>query len=312
MGDPSGIGPQIISKALSSLKDKVRLVIIGDKFVFDKAQNLCRKAPIDNYALTTFIDLANVFQKNFKFGCLSPEYGKASLEYIDKALELIEEGEIDALVTCPVSKEAINKAGFSFSGHTEYLAKKSNTANFAMMLLNQKLKTVLLTRHMAINKICANINKKALINTISLAYEGLRKYFSIESPRLVICGLNPHASDNAIFGNEENRIMKPVIKKLTKTFPGLKGPISADIAIANTIQGKFDCCVTMYHDQALIPLKIFGLYKGVNMTLGLPFIRTSPLHGTAFDIAGTTKANPGSLIEALKLVIQCAQNQKRD
>ena len=311
MGDPSGIGPQITLKAISKFEKLADFIIIGDSFVLNKAAKLLRRSSFIPHP-SCLVDLKNVDHSQFKFGKLKAEYGRASLEYIDKALELIREKKIDALVTCPVSKEAINKAGFSFSGHTEYLAKQSNTTDFAMMLLNQKLKTVLLTRHIAISKVPANINKKALIDTIKITYNGLKSYFSIQSPRLVICGLNPHASDNGVIGNEENEVIKPVINKLKKTFPGLTGPAPADIAIAKTVQGEFDCCIAMYHDQALIPLKILGYNLGVNMTLGLPFIRTSPLHGTAFDIAASRNAKADSLIEAVKLATQCCQNQKKD
>jgi len=311
MGDPSGIGAQIILKALSRLKTNANIVIIGDRFVFEKARQLCALAPTGAGTADLFVDLNNVRREKFKFGRLSKENGKASLEYIDKALELIKDKKIDCLVTCPVSKEAINKSGFAFSGHTEYLAEKSNTADFVMMLLNRKLKTVLLTRHLPVKRVSSHINSNRLLSTITITYKGLKKYFSIKSPRIVICGLNPHASDNGVIGSEENNIIKPAIKKLAKDFPGLTGPVSADIAITKTVRKQFDCCVAMYHDQALIALKLLGYNKGANITLGLPFVRTSPLHGTAFDIAATCKAKPDSLIEAIKLAIKCCQNQKR-
>ncbi|MCX5712649.1 MAG: 4-hydroxythreonine-4-phosphate dehydrogenase PdxA, partial [Candidatus Omnitrophica bacterium] len=207
MGDPSGIGPQIILKALSVLKGLADFVVIGAGFVLNKAAKLLHKSSLVLHP-SSFVDLNNINPSGFKFGKLKPEYGRASLEYIDTALDLINTGELDALVTAPVSKEAINKAGFKFSGHTEYLAKKSRVANFAMMLLNPRLKTVLLTRHIAINRVSANINKKELINTISMTYQGLKQYFSIKHPRLAVCGLNPHASDNGVIGKEENKIIK--------------------------------------------------------------------------------------------------------
>jgi len=311
LGDPAGIGPAIALKAIKKLKGLADFIVIGDKWVLDKIPNSKSQIPKGK-----LIDLDNVPHKNFKFGEVKAEYGRASLDYLDKALELIKNNEIDCLVTCPISKEAINLAGFTgFSGHTEYLAGATNTKHFAMMLLNKKLKISLVTRHIALREVSSQLNRAKLYETIAMTHKSLRELFCIKNPRLIVCGLNPHASDNGLIGKEENRIIKPVLIHLRKRLKGicLDGPQAADVAILKASQKQYDCIIAMYHDQALIPLKISGGYTGVNLTLGLRFVRTSPLHGTAFDIASKPNlANPQSLIEAIRLAVKCTLNQKKD
>jgi len=309
MGDPAGIGPAIIPKAIKKLKGLADFVVIGDKWVFNKTQNSELKA--QNYK---FIDLKNISHKNFSFGKVKAEYGRASVEYLDRALELIANKQIDCLVTCPVSKEAISLAGFNnFSGHTEYLAARTNTKYFAMMLLNKKLRFSLVTRHIPLKDVPSKLDTDKIYKTILLTHRSLKELFLIKNPRIVVCGLNPHASDNGLLGGEENKIIRPALMRLKRIIRNVDGPLSADVAVLKAAQKKYDCIIAMYHDQALIPLKISDTYTGVNLTLGLPFIRTSPLHGTAFDIAAKFNlANPNSLIEAIRLAVICTLNQKKD
>jgi len=306
MGDPSGIGPEIIAKALAKVKGVAEFIIIGDNWVFKKSQK-----PRAKGQEFKFIDLDNVNHKNFSFGKIKAEYGRASIEYLDKALELLKKNEIDCLVTAPISKEAVNLAGFHYSGHTEYLEKHTESKDTVMMLLNKHLKFTLVTRHVPLKTVSWAINKDKLAKTISLTNQALKGLFSIKNPRLVICGLNPHASDNGIIGKEETKIVNPVLKRLKKSIKYLDGALPADVAIKKAKGGRYDCVIAMYHDQALIPLKLLGDETGVNLTLGLPFVRTSPLHGTAFDIAGTNLASPRSMIAAIKLVIKCSSGQKK-
>lgn len=307
MGDPSGIGPLIIAKALPAVKALARFVVIGDKRVFNRLSVAgCRLSDIE------FIDLNNVSLKNFSFGKIKAEYGRASIEYLDKAMELIREREIDCLVTGPISKEAINLAGFRYSGHTEYFAERARAKNTVMMLLNRQLKFSLVTRHIPLKAVSGAINKETLEKTITITYRALKDFFFIRNPRIVVAGLNPHASDNGVIGKEENLLLKPVLKRLKNRIPGLIGPLSGDAAIAAAAEKKYDCVIAMYHDQALIPLKLTDRSSGVNLTLGLGFIRTSPLHGTAFDIAAKDKlADPASLIAAIRLAVRCAINQRK-
>lgn len=306
MGDPSGIGPAIIAKALLKLKHLAEFVVIGDRWVFNRIR---RTRTAHSVPRINFVDLNNVSRKNFRFGKVRAEYGRASIEYLDKAMDLIKKKEIDCLVTCPVSKEAVNLAGIKFSGHTEYLANKTNTKDFVMMLLNKQLKISLVTRHIPLIEVSKQLSQNRLYKTIFITYQSLKKIFLIKHPRIVVAGLNPHASDNGLIGCEENKIIKPVLNKVKSLIRYIDGPLSADVAISKARQKEYDCVIAMYHDQAVIALKLLGILTGINITLGLPFIRTSPLHGTAFDIAATeTSANPSSLIEATKLAIRCTLN----
>ncbi|MDD5594618.1 MAG: 4-hydroxythreonine-4-phosphate dehydrogenase PdxA [Candidatus Omnitrophica bacterium] len=306
MGDPSGIGPEIIIKALAGLKNFAEVTVIGDARVFNKVMGYKSKV-----SSVKFIDLKNVKSDHFAFGKVKAEYGRAAIEYLDRGLELIKRKEIDCLVTCPISKEAINLAGFKYSGHTEYFSQKTKAKFTVMMLLNQYLKFSLATRHIPLKKVSTELKSHNLEKVILLTDRALKDFFGIKQPRIVICGLNPHASDHGIIGKEENRVIKPVVGKLGGK-KHLSGPMSADAAILKAKQGKFDCVIAIYHDQALIPLKLLDASSGVNLTLGLPFIRTSPLHGTAFDIAGKNQACPDSLIAAIKLSVKCASNLKND
>ena len=303
LGDPSGIGPSVVLKALNSLSGKASFTVIGSNAPFEKLRS--------GLMADCFIDLGNLKSRGFSFGKILPEYGKASIEYIDKGVELIKRGLIDCLVTLPVSKEAVNLSGLKFSGHTEYLAKMCGIEDTVMMLLNKDLKFSLLTRHIPLKDVAGRINKADLENNIVMTVRSLKKLFKLNNPRIVVCGLNPHASDNGVIGDEENRVIKQALKKLRDKIL-IDGPISADIAVSLAKNKKYDCVIAMYHDQALIPLKLTSFDTGVNLTLGLPFVRTSPLHGTAFDIAPHfNKANPGSTIAAIKLAIQCTLNQKK-
>lgn len=271
MGDPAGIGPEITLKSLkfSQIKNRATFIIIGD--------NRYRKP--------------------------EPACGKASFEYLETAVDYLKKKKADALVTAPVNKEMINRAGIPFSGHTEYLAKSFNVKKFAMMLVGGNLRVTLATRHLALKEAIRSLSKKEIITAIELTAQGLKKYFKIKKPRIVVCGLNPHCGEGGILGKEEEDIILPAVKTARKKLKGLVGPMAADSAFRKAYEGKFDAVICMYHDQGMIPLKMLAQFKGVNITLGLPFIRTSPSHGTAYDIAGKNKADHRSMLEAIKLAI---------
>jgi 4-hydroxythreonine-4-phosphate dehydrogenase len=305
MGDPSGIGPEICCRAARQIGGKFKLVIIGDLGVWGKVTRHKSHVTCD------FVDLKNIDLKRFSFGQVRAEYGRASMEYLDKAMELLRKRQIDCVVTAPISKEAINRAGFHYSGHTEYFAQITGSKNVVMMLVNKELKFCLVTRHIPLKDVAAKLNRAKITNTILVCRRALNEFFAIRDPRLVVCGINPHGSDNGLIGSEENRIIRPALQPLKKKFKHLDGPLGADVAIGKAKNGLYDCIIAMYHDQALIPLKLLGDETGINMTLGLGFVRSSPLHGTAFDIAGKNIASPASLIAAIKLAAQCTLNQKK-
>jgi len=317
IGDPSGIGPAVILKALNELKGFADFTVVGDNWVLSrlpKAQKFIRySGGVPEESKVKFEDLNNVARRRFSFGKIRAEYGRASIEYLDFALGLLKQKQIDCLVTAPISKEAINLAGFNYSGHTEYFIRKTGVSDAVMMLLNDKLRFSLVTRHLALSKVVSNLNRRKLYNNILITFGALRKVFGIKNPRIVVCGVNPHASDNGLIGREENAIIKPCLREIRKVVKaGIEGPLPSDIAISRAASGLYDCVVAIYHDQALIPLKLTSAESGINLTLGLPFIRTSPLHGTAFDIANDPNlADPSSLIAAVRLAVKCALNLKR-
>jgi len=305
MGDPAGVGPEIITKALASkkIRNLANFTIIGDHWVFDKS---CQLSAVSRQF--KFIDLANVKRKGFRFGAMTKENGKAALEYINKALELFKKKQIDCLVTAPVSKEAIKRNGVDFQGHTEYLAKKTNTKHFVMMLIVNKLRCAVVTRHIPLSKVSRALSTEDVFTTIKLSVQALKKHFRIKNPKIGVCGLNPHSGEGGLVGFEEERIIIPAIKKAKGFNKNIIGPLPADSIFSKALINKFDCIVAMYHDQGLIPIKMLGFDRGVNLTLGLPFIRTSPDHGTAFDIAGKGVASASSLVEAIKLAVICCKN----
>jgi 4-hydroxythreonine-4-phosphate dehydrogenase len=305
MGDPAGIGPEICAKAVSRLKGTADLTVIGDSWVYKKA---CLGRNIRGAG---FVDLANVDRKAFSFGRISAACGRASMEYLDAALALLAAGELDCLVTCPISKEAIDAAGFHYAGHTGYLAQQTGSEHAVMMLMNKELKFTLVTQHIALDRVAASLDTSRILDTILATGRALRDIFALRSPRMVVCGINPHGSDNGVIGDHESRIIAPAVRRARSSFAHTEGPKGADVAIAQACSGLYDGIVAMYHDQALIPLKLLGDKSGVNMTLGLPFVRTSPLHGTAFDIAGKDKACPDSTIAAITTACRCALNLKK-
>lgn len=296
MGDPAGIGPEVTLKAIYRLNQNQRekILVIGSGFVL-------AKNPIFRRLNFELVDVDNVSRANFAKGKISPSFGHAALEYIDKGLELLKVRAINALVTAPVSKEAINLAGFKFSGHTEYLAQKTHTKKFAMMFVANKLKVVLVTRHLPLKKVPPEINKGKIIETALLTRNFLKDYYRIKTPRIAVCGLNPHAGEDGLFGKEEEDIIKPAIAQTKRQIKFIFGPFASDTLFLPSQSKRFDAIIAMYHDQGMIPVKTLAFNSCVNVTLGLPFIRTSPCHGTAFDIAGKNKADCSSMLAAIKL-----------
>ncbi len=279
-GDPRGIGPEIIASALKSptLKGRADYLVIGNKTIKKNDKN------------------ANA---------------KASVEFINTAFSLIKQKKAGAIVTGPVSKEAINKAGIKFEGHTEYLAKLCGCKKFAMMFVSDKLKIVILTRHIALRQVADSLSTKLIYDTVGLTREALRNWLGIKLPKIGIAGLNPHCGEGGLFGKEEKLIITPAVRRLQKKFKGIFGPIPADTLLYDTYHRRLDAAVCMYHDQGLAAFKMIAREDGVNLTLGLPFIRTSVDHGTGFDIAGKGIADPGSMIAAIKLalrLVNCADN----
>ncbi|MFC1667242.1 4-hydroxythreonine-4-phosphate dehydrogenase PdxA [Candidatus Omnitrophota bacterium] len=240
------------------------------------------------------------------FSVIEPR-DNTGFDAIKKAVGILKKGKADGLVTAPVNKAAINKSGVSFKGHTEYLARATHTKNFAMMLCGCSLRVVVVTRHIALRKVPKSLTQKSIKGAILLTEEALRRYFGIKRPRIGVCGLNPHCGENGLMGTEEKEFIAPAINSLRYKMPGLYGVLPADVIFYMAYNGKLDAVVSMYHDQGLGPFKMIAFERGVNVTLGLPFIRTSPDHGTAYDIAGKGIASPGSMKEAIRLAVTMCQ-----
>jgi 4-hydroxythreonine-4-phosphate dehydrogenase len=304
IGDPSGIGPEVTIKALRNFKavQHCQIYVFGDRFVLEKNGLKNNK---DKFNL---IDLNIADAKQFGLGKLSKESGWASLSYLKKAVEFLKQGSIDCLVTAPVSKEAISSNNIEFCGHTEFLAKEFNTKKFVMMFVASKMKLSLVTRHIALKDVPTSINKEDIFTNISLTYKALKDYFGIKRPKIAVSALNPHGSE---IGEEEDDVIKPVVDKFSTTGT-VYGPLPADTIFKRVLSNEFDAVVCMYHDQGLIPFKMLHSSDGVNLTLGLPFIRTSPVHGTAFDIAGKNKADYRSMLAAINLAYALTKNKLRN
>jgi 4-hydroxythreonine-4-phosphate dehydrogenase len=321
MGDPAGIGPEICAKALTApeIQMVANCLVIGDRKAMRQGLKVAKIPnieinPIKKISEAKFIrgtidvfDLNNVSPR-LKIGQVSRAAGKAAFEYIDKAIRLARDGKIDAITTAPINKEAIHKAGHRFQGHTEILAARTKAKNYAMLFVSDTLWIMLVTTHLPLRDVSKNLDKKKILRTIKLAHETLFKLRE-KKPRIGVAGLNPHAGEAGIFGDEEIKIIKPAVDEARKLGINVKGPISPDAIFYLANIGMFDLVVAMYHDQGLIPLKLLSFNKSVNVTVGLPIIRTSVDHGTGFDIAGKGWAKPQSLIEAIKVAAHFARTK---
>jgi 4-hydroxythreonine-4-phosphate dehydrogenase len=295
MGDPAGIGPEVIAKALDFVADICTPLVIGEKNAFFNYRKIRSIEDISEMSLNepNLLDLKNI--RGFKIGRFSQETGKASYEYILKCFSLIREKRIEAMVTAPICKEAISLAGYKFAGHTDLLASLSKS-RVAMMFVSKPVKVTLVTIHIPLADVPVQITKDRVYQAIKLSHSALVLWFGIKEPKVLVLGLNPHAGEGGLFGREEEEIKK-AIKRATKEGISVDGPFPPDTAFLK----EADSFVAMYHDQGLIPLKMLAFDTAVNLTLGLPFIRTSPDHGCAFDIAGKNIASEKSMLSAIKL-----------
>lgn len=323
MGDAAGIGPEIIVKTFNNneVYSYARPIVIGDSRIIRNALKVAKAEhlqvnSVGKVAEARFIknvidviDLENIEPSQFKTGQISKVCGKAAIQYLEKAVKLAMNKEIDGITTAPINKEAIHKAGYRFQGHTELLAARTKTKKYAMMFVSDHLWVMLVTTHLPIKKVSGKINRKKVLETIKLAHETLLKVRQ-KKPRIAVAGLNPHAGEGGIFGKEEMKYIAPAIAEAKRCGIDVKGPISPDGVFYLANIGMFDIVIAMYHDQGLIPLKLLSFNRSVNVTVGLPIVRTSVDHGTGFDIAGKGWANPTSLLEAIKVASHLAKAHK--
>jgi 4-hydroxythreonine-4-phosphate dehydrogenase len=313
MGDPGGIGPEILVKALQKEKPSGRLayLLIGSRQVF---KTLCQKTglwipfKIIHSVFPGSLRTGNIYfldtppessgRGTFKIGKLCRENGWLAFSAIEKAASLARQGIVDAIVTAPVNKTAIRLVDKKFIGHTEFLAGTTKVRRFAMMFMSPRLNVTLATIHVPLKKVSGLLTKKSILEKILLTDEMLKNGLAIKKPRIAACALNPHGKE---FGGEEAKVIEPAVRAARRKGVNASGPFPADLIFHAAYHGRYDAVIGMYHDQALAPFKLVAFHDGVNVTLGLPYVRTSPDHGTAFDIAYQGKADPSSMLAALRL-----------
>jgi 4-hydroxythreonine-4-phosphate dehydrogenase len=321
MGDPSGIGPEIIIKALQrpEIASICSPVVIGDRLALERALLVCNSA-LRIQEISTVAEAQNVAEQSIPllvlsrlseadiaYGAPSIAAGDAVYRYICHAVGLCLDGHVSAMVTAPINKEAMHKAGHDYPGHTELLAELCGTENFVMMLAGDVLRVSLVTIHEALADVPRLITLEKVLKTIRITAKGVAQLTGKESPKLAVLALNPHCGEAGKFGAEEIEIIEPAIKAARQEGFNVEGPLSADTLFHFAQQGVYDGVVAMYHDQGLIPLKMLHFDDGVNITLGLPIIRTSVDHGTAYNLAGTGKASEWSLLAAIRMAVEMAQ-----
>ena len=330
MGDPAGIGAEVTVKALASamVYEQCIPVVIGDKAVIEDAIRFCNlplrinevRSPDEAKGEFGRIDLINLgllkegeweYKKNTALG------GKVSYEYVTCAISYAKDNKVRAVVTAPISKESLHLAGFKYSGHTEIFADQTGTGDFAMLLANRSIHVIHVSTHVSLREACDRVKKDRVLKVIRLANEGM-KQLGYNDPRIAVAGLNPHCSENGLFGNEEENEILPAVEAAKSEGICVEGPISPDVVFVKCQAGQYDIVVAMYHDQGHIPLKLSGFkydlhenryesVSGINCTIGLPIVRTSVDHGTAFGKAGEGRANEESMLDAIFAAVKMAE-----
>lgn len=332
MGDPAGIGPEVAVKALETpwIYEVSRPLIIGNADVIRQAVRISGKTlqvrPVSGVREAAFssgiievLDMQNIDASALEYGRVSEVCGKAAFQAVVKAIELAMAREIHATVTAPINKEAVNLAGYHFSGHTEIYAHFTHTRDYTMMLAEGNLRVVHVSTHVSLRQACDLVTRERVLKMIALAHDACRD-LGIAHPRIGVAGLNPHSGENGMFGWEEQKEIIPAIREAKSGGIDAEGPVPADTLFSKANGGMYDIVVAMYHDQGHIPLKVLGFQwngeekkwmsvNGVNITLGLPIIRTSVDHGTAFDLAGRGVANEKSMVSAIEYAVKLAHKK---
>ncbi len=324
VGDPAGIGPEITARALAlpEIYGLCRPLVVAEAEMMKAAIKFSKldlkirvisspREGLYQFGTIDLLDLKNVDGKLVRHKVISADYGRASFEYVQKIIELALSKEIDATVTGPISKEAINQAGFHYSGHTEIYADLTHTKDYAMMLVHKEFRVIHVSTHVSLREACDRVRQDRIYQVIRLGYDAV-KGLGIEDPKIAVAGLNPHAGESGMFGREETEEIEPAIKQAQREGLRVEGPIPPDTVFSKMQGGQYDLVVVMYHDQGHIPTKLIGFQyddktktwgsmSGVNITCGLPVIRVSVDHGTAFGKAGEGRANPESMIQAIQI-----------
>ncbi len=322
MGDPAGIGPEVVLKAatVNDVRAEVDLVVYGDPVILRRsARHSTIKIDVEEIdspeaalALRSnsklgVIPITGLTEQALDWGKPTPAADRAQIEYVRAAFEATARGQVAGLVTGPINKQGLGRAGIKWPGHTEMLAELSGVEHPVMMLAGPTLKVVPLTTHVALKDVSALLSERKILSAIRIADEALRRHFGRSKPRIAVAGLNPHAGEGGLFGDEEQQQIKPAILAAQEAQILASGPFPGDTIFHRAAAGEFDLVIGMYHDQALIPIKLLDFDRAVNVTLGLPIIRTSVDHGTAYDIAGRGVASAKSMIEAIRMAGRMAR-----
>ncbi len=324
LGDPNGIGPEVVLRCLldTRLMHHMRPVLVGSADVLatharalqvampplEVVSNVPARFPKDRIVL---LDVTGGEACPVEFGQITAVGGRLAMNAVARAVDLCLDGAVDAMVTAPLSKEAIRRAGIQEPGHTEYLARRTGTQRFTMMMVADSLRVGLVTGHVPLQAVPGRITREAILEKIAILHASLREDFGIERPRIAVLGLNPHAGEGGVLGNEEREVIGPAVEEACRQGYLVLGPFAADGFFAVAAHRAYDAVLAMYHDQGLIPFKALAFDVGVNFTAGLPLVRTSPDHGTAYDLAGQGVASPRSMRSAIFLAIDIARRRAR-
>lgn len=321
MGDAAGIGPEIIVKVLQLKKiySMCCPLLVGEGMTMSEVirslNSPLKLRPVKvldevkgEFGTIDIIDLQNLDRKEVILGQVCKACGRAAMEYIEKAAQLVLQGEVEAIVTAPINKEAIMQAGYGDLGHMAFLTRLTSATEYAAMLVTGSLRVVHLSDHHSLKQACALVTRERILAKLRLTYDSFRQW-GVTHPRIAVAALNPHAGEGGLFGSEEIEQIAPTVKKAQGLGIDARGPFPADSIFGRAINGEFDVVLAMYHDQGHIPIKVYDFERSVSVALGLPFIRTSVDHGTAFDIAGKGIANSKSLEEAIKIAIRLSEGR---
>jgi 4-hydroxythreonine-4-phosphate dehydrogenase len=323
MGDPAGIGPEVVLKSVTSGKVKGAchpLVFGSYRAIFSAASRFAKRTAVrrivwpedvrDSGSVINVLSCTEPTHAPLRIGRITRTSGKMAADSVFSAAQFAISDRIDAMVTAPLSKKGLHLAGYDFPGHTELLAGLTATRNFAMMFVSKEYKVVLATSHLPLSEVARAISRRMLLDKLAVTREALQTYFGLREPKIGVCALNPHSGEAGILGSEEKKTIIPAVRAAQRRGIRAQGPFPSDTIFSPRISSGFDCILAMYHDQGLIPLKLGEVGEAVNVTIGLPIIRTSPDFGTALDIAGRGAADPGGMIRAILLACEMVEKRK--
>jgi 4-hydroxythreonine-4-phosphate dehydrogenase len=324
LGDPNGIGPEVVLKSLHDpgLMPSMTPVIIGSAHVLRVHADVLGFSDLDIHVVdevpdevphgdVALLDVADEAEPPVTFGAVTADGGRLAMNAVERAVDACLAGTVDAMATAPISKEAINRAGYDVPGHTEFIAERTDSAKPTMMMVAGGLRVGLVTSHVPLSEVPEQVTEEAILEKLRVIDDSLRRDFAIEEPKMGVLGLNPHSGEGGAFGHEEDEIIAPALEAARQEGFRVEGPLAADGFFGTQLDAGFDAVLAMYHDQGLVPFKALAFDHGVNYTAGLPIVRTSPDHGTAHDIAGKGMALPGSMRSALEVAVAVARHRRQ-